>query len=118
MFIPSAAPPLPGVFLHVHFPSPTKRDVCMTPHLSFAVAVALSLTAQNAHAQAGATTTLPTVVVTAQRDSESLTVPTVDQARLEANTQPGGTAIIDAEQYKRGRATNLKDALDFAPGVF
>ncbi len=32
--------------------------------------------------------------------------------------QPGGVAIVDAEDYKRGRATNLKDALDYAPGVF
>ncbi|HQZ27348.1 MAG TPA: TonB-dependent receptor [Verrucomicrobiales bacterium] len=48
----------------------------------------------------------------------SLTVPSVEEARAELMLLPGGTAIIDAEDYKRGRATNLKDALDYAPGVF
>lgn len=48
----------------------------------------------------------------------TLTVATLEEAREELMRQPGGTAIVDAEDYKRGRATNLKDALDFAPGVF
>ncbi|NBQ54000.1 MAG: Plug domain-containing protein, partial [Proteobacteria bacterium] len=31
---------------------------------------------------------------------------------------PGAAEIIDAETYKGGRATTVKDALDYAPGVF
>jgi iron complex outermembrane receptor protein len=31
---------------------------------------------------------------------------------------PGGADVVDAEIYERGRVTTLKDALDFAPGVF
>ncbi|MDB6151139.1 MAG: TonB-dependent receptor protein [Chthoniobacter sp.] len=60
---------------------------------------------------------LPEVVVTAHSE-RALTMPSIEMVRAELNTQPGGTAVVDAEQFKRGRATTLKDALDFAPGVF
>ena len=42
----------------------------------------------------------------------------IEAARVELEQVPGGTAIVDAEEYKRGRATTLKDALDYAPGVY
>ena len=42
----------------------------------------------------------------------------IEAARVELEQTPGGTAVVDAETYKRGRATTLKDALDFAPGVY
>jgi len=87
--------------------------------LSLTAVLALTLAAHHAFAQdARSTTTLPTVTVTAAREGESLTVPSVAEARAELNTQPGGTAVVDAEQFKRGRAATLKDALDFAPGVY
>ncbi len=62
--------------------------------------------------------TLDEVVVNAERESPSLTVPSL-QAKKEqlAKTVPGGANVVDAEEYKRGRASTLKDALDFAPGV-
>lgn len=62
-------------------------------------------------------TTLPTVTITAEK--ESLTAPSLNTKRELMNaTIPGGVAVVDAEDYKRGRASTLKDALDFAPGVF
>src|SRR5688572_1190341 len=61
---------------------------------------------------------MPTVIVSGQVDSPSLTLPSISAARLQLEQVPGGTAIVDAETYKRGRATTLKDALDFAPGVY
>lgn len=80
------------------------------------------LATQAAHAQsptpAPTRTTMPTVVVSGQPDSPSLTVPSIEAARVELEQVPGGTAVVDAEEYKRGRATTLKDALDFAPGVY
>ncbi|MDB6152372.1 MAG: TonB-dependent receptor protein [Chthoniobacteraceae bacterium] len=85
----------------------------MTRHL-----IAAFTLATTSSAQTDTLTTLPTVDVTAAGEDQSLTVPSLEEARAELNTQPGGTAIIDAEQYKRGRVTTLKDALDFAPGVF
>ncbi|TLD69156.1 TonB-dependent receptor [Phragmitibacter flavus] len=60
--------------------------------------------------------TLPTVTVTA--DSPSLTVPTVEAVREDQKLTTGAVGVVDAETYKTGRSTNLKDALDFAPGVF
>ena len=39
-------------------------------------------------------------------------------ARSSAQQTPGGVTVIDSDTYKRGRATTLKDALDYAPGVF
>lgn len=58
------------------------------------------------------------VVVSAAADSPSLTVPSLEARKEQiAKTVPGGAGVVDAEQYKRGRASTLKDALDFAPGV-
>jgi iron complex outermembrane recepter protein len=87
--------------------------------LSF-VAVATSLAAAPHTAAQNPQTPirLPTVTVTATREGESLTVPGVEEARDELSETPGGTALVDAEEYLRGRATTLKDALDFAPGVY
>jgi iron complex outermembrane receptor protein len=62
-------------------------------------------------------TELPDVEVTAAAP-EALTVPSVETATERLRQIPGGAAVVDAESYKRGRATTLKDALDFAPGVF
>ena len=31
---------------------------------------------------------------------------------------PGAAEVIDADSYKRGRASTIRDALDFAPGAF
>ena len=59
---------------------------------------------------------MPPVIVTADAP-ESLTVPSIETARKNLSQIAGGTAVIDAETYKRGRASTLKDALDFAPGV-
>ena len=48
----------------------------------------------------------------------SLTVPAIESLRQELRSTPGGIDVIDAESYKRGKAANLKDVLDYSPGVF
>src|SRR5690606_24508601 len=48
----------------------------------------------------------------------SMTVPTLETAQESLKLTPGGVGVVDAESYKEGRASNLKDALDFAPGVY
>ena len=58
---------------------------------------------------------LPTIVVTAE---PSLTAPSLEQAGMKLAEVPGGASVVDAQNYKQGRAANLKDALDFAPGVY
>jgi iron complex outermembrane receptor protein len=59
---------------------------------------------------------LPETVVSAK--PESLTNPSISSLREKMEQIPGAAEIIDAETYKGGRATTVKDALDYAPGVF
>jgi len=74
--------------------------------------------AQTATPKPRATNELDEIVVTASNDSPSLTVPSLEAKREQlSKTIPGGVGVVDAEGYKRGRASTLKDALDFAPGV-
>lgn len=63
---------------------------------------------------------LPEVVVTGSRlgSEPTLTLPSLQIARQRIALTPGGAGVVDAEDYKTGRATTLQDALGFAPGVF
>lgn len=77
----------------------------------------LNLSAQSA---TNAPARLPEVVVTAPRFnvSPSLTVPSLERTREELLAIPGGVNVITAEEYLTGRASTLKDVLDYTPGVF
>lgn len=57
------------------------------------------------------------VVVRADREG-ALTLFTPEASQAALRQVPGGTNLIRAEDYQRGRASNLRDALDFQPGVF
>lgn len=59
---------------------------------------------------------LPETVVSAK--PESLTNPSIRTLREQIAEIPGAGEVIDAEYYKYGRSTTVKDALDYAPGVF
>lgn len=48
----------------------------------------------------------------------SLTTPSLDEALQDIRLQPGGAGIVPAEEYLRGRVSNLEDALRLTPGVF
>ena len=62
---------------------------------------------------------IPTLTVTAPRLSdETLTVPSLEAAQEAAARTPGGAAVVPAEAYRDGRATNVRDVLNFVPGVF
>ncbi len=65
-------------------------------------------------------TKLDEVVVTGVVDEAdlSLTVPSLETARERIDTTPGGVDIVDAEEYKTGRASTLQDALKYSPGVY
>ena len=60
---------------------------------------------------------MPEVVVKAKSDP-SLTVPDIETKRRELAKIPGAAEVINSDSYKRGRSTTIRDALDFAPGVF
>lgn len=88
-------------------------------HFTLYLLVAGTLMCPPAFAQTSAhPTDLPEVVVTAETQRESLTTPSLATVKKELNKIPGGVSVIDAEDFKRGRASTLKDALDYAPGVF
>ena len=48
----------------------------------------------------------------------ALTSPAIEMIRNEIQQTPGGVSVVDPETYKRGKATTLKDVLDYSPGVF
>ena len=66
--------------------------------------------------QPAAPPVLPETVVSAK--PESLTNPSISTLREQIAEIPGAGEVIDAEYYKYGRSTTVKDALDYAPGVF
>jgi iron complex outermembrane receptor protein len=48
----------------------------------------------------------------------ALTSPAIEMIRNEIQQTSGGVSVVDPETYKRGKATTLKDVLDYSPGVF
>lgn len=88
----------------------SKKTILLLTILSFP---AFQLRSQDA---AGTSDETERIVVTATEPG--LTSPSIEKARAQAELTPGGTAVVDAEEYRGGCATSLKDALDFAPGVF
>ena len=59
---------------------------------------------------------MPPITVTAP--TASLTVPSVKQAEEQINKTPGGVEVVPATRYLDGRATTMKDMLDYTPGVW
>ncbi|MDX2227401.1 MAG: TonB-dependent receptor [Verrucomicrobiae bacterium] len=92
----------------------------MKKHLS---ALFLLLTLNLCYSQTQSTNTPPAtlseVVVTAAPDSSHpLTVPSLGEVRRRLDKIPGGVAVVDADDYLRGRAATMRDALAYVPGVF
>lgn len=60
---------------------------------------------------------LDRVEVTAGRE-KPLTVPSLDEARADLSRTPGGTEVIDAARFTRGRASTVNDLFALSAGVF
>ncbi|WP_300295538.1 TonB-dependent receptor [Ferrovibrio sp.] len=75
---------------------------------------ALALLAPAANSQ---TVTSP-ITVTGKAEADSITVPDAAEARRRIEKTPGGVDIVPAEEIRDGRATTVKDVLDYVPGVF
>jgi iron complex outermembrane receptor protein len=84
--------------------------------LRLAGAATLSLCAAPALAE-HTPLTLPGITVSAEAEP-SLTVPSFEAAEEQLSRIPGAVKAVLAEDYRDGRAANLKDDLDFVPGVF
>jgi iron complex outermembrane receptor protein len=61
---------------------------------------------------------LPTLTVTASPPAEALTAPSLEAAQETVARTPGGAAVVPADAYRDGRAVNVRDVLNFVPGVF
>ncbi|MBM3350943.1 MAG: TonB-dependent receptor [Betaproteobacteria bacterium] len=61
---------------------------------------------------------IPSIDVTAESTSASITQPNIDVARTEIEKVSGGVTIVDAEQVREGRMSNYNDTLGMASGVF
>ena len=85
--------------------------------LALGLALGVALTPLVARAQPRPETTLPPVVVEGSRSPDERTR-TETEAREELRRVPGGTEVVGQEKIEQSRAANLKDALDFVPGVF
>jgi len=82
----------------------------------FSVPAVLALVSTGVWAQTVPVVLLPEVEVSAPQSS--LTVPSIDAARVDLARTPGGTEVIDAERYLTGRASTLADTFFLSPGVF
>jgi iron complex outermembrane receptor protein len=87
----------------------------VTLHLLILAAGVLAM-AGPVRAQSPAPPTLPAVVVESGRGTDERTR-TEDEAREELRRVPGGTEVVGQQKIEESRGANLKDALDFVPGV-
>ncbi len=97
------------------------RKTCRKMNLLLAASTAsLVASIMNAGAQTTVTNApvkMGEVIVTAT-NAPSLTVPDVYRAQDEISRVPGGVDVIAASEYLTGRASTMKDMLDYSPGVF
>lgn len=61
---------------------------------------------------------LPVMEIIENASGNSLTTPSLENARQEIKRVPGGVAIIDSDDYKERYVGSLSDALQLSPGVF
>jgi iron complex outermembrane recepter protein len=66
---------------------------------------------------ASAQQTLPTIIIEADKQGQSLTVPNAAQAERQIQNTPGAVNVVPATQYQNQHAATLKDMLDYVPGV-
>ena len=74
---------------------------------------------ENKDSVPSAVSTLPEVKVIGNKGTgRSLTVSDIKNARENLQIVPGGAGIVDAQEYKEGRASTMQDALGYVPGVY
>ena len=78
-----------------------------------AIAIAFSGVAM---AQSPNVSNLNTVVITGK--SDSMTQGSIESAKDNVKTIPGGASILDLNQVREGRQSTWSDSLGMAPGVF
>ncbi|MEP0070929.1 TonB-dependent receptor [Pyruvatibacter sp.] len=79
---------------------------------------ALAATPSYAEDTSSGSITLPPVVVTADRDTGTKTVPSNADAERTIKRTPGGVAVVDAEDFEDSYTLNFEDTLALTPGVY
>jgi iron complex outermembrane receptor protein len=77
----------------------------------------LSLSISVAGVAGAQSTDLESLVVEASREPVSKTVETAAESREELAKTPGGTEVVEADRYLRGRASTMADTFALSPGV-
>ena|SRR5688572_17739436 len=87
------------------------------PFLILTIVMLLCLS--TAHAQPQPTPLPPVVVRETPLPSEAIPdrLRSEEEAQREIQRVPGGVAVVGSKEIEESRATNLKDVLDFVPGV-
>lgn len=97
---------------------PVPSNPCTAYRKTLLATTAASLIIAAGDARAQEPVAIPPITVTGDRLSPSLTVPSLDDARRDIMRTPGGVSIVPSERIRDGRATTVKDALDYVPGVY
>lgn len=58
------------------------------------------------------------ITVTAPPETQTITVPDAEEAKRRIEKTAGGVDIVTADEVRDGRASTVKDVLDYVPGVF
>ena len=84
-------------------------------HIAAGLLLAAGAFEASAEEVSQAQVTMPAITVTG---TASLTVPSIKDAEEQINKTPGGVEVVPASRYLDGRATTMKDMLDYTPGVW
>lgn len=84
-------------------------------HIAAGLLLAAGTFEASAEEVSQAQVTMPAITVTG---TASLTVPSIKDAEEQINKTPGGVEVVPASRYLDGRATTMKDMLDYTPGVW
>jgi len=114
---------IPGIFpLIFHILITQNKIYCRKPMRKFITLLTLLSCLGSAHAQETKTQNLPTklaTIVVKGSTGDSSTIPSAANARAQIEQVPGGVNFIEADDsYLLGRTSNLRDALDYQPGIY
>ncbi len=93
------------------------RKIKLAPLLGAYIGIAVSLVnSHSVNAQSSDIKTMGAVLVTSKPDP--LTQSTIEGAKENVYSIPGGASIVDMNQVREGRQSTWSDSLGLAPGVF
>lgn len=96
------------------------RPVCLAILLSLCTAIPVRAEESQPQPQ----TPVTEIVVTGKKEPQktepkpaALTSPAVEEARQQVARTPGGASVLDTEETRKGRVSNMADVFKYTPGV-